>query len=71
MTVYGLMQVLTMACGPSASFGDVHVWWNERDQRLKLSKTKPWPDCECLDDLSLNARGELQRPVTPAERAQS
>ena len=63
MTVYGLIQVLTMACAPSASFGDVHVWWSERLGLLKLSRAKPWDDAECLDDLTLNQRGELVKHV--------
>ena len=55
MTVYGLMTHLTAACGPSASFGDVHLWWDESQQKLFLSKRKPSAKAECIDDSSQNA----------------
>ena len=48
MTVYGLISVLVQACGPDASFGNVHLWWSQSKQQLYLQKDKPCQDAEQL-----------------------
>lgn len=55
MTVYGLIELMTAACGPTASFGDVRLWWDVKAERLYLAKSKPNANCK---DLAIVERGE-------------
>jgi len=54
MTAWELIQHLTMSVAASASFGNVNLWWSEKNRQLYVSKRPPTQDAECLNNASLN-----------------
>ena len=48
MTVYQLIQYLTDTVSATTSFGEVILWWSEKNNQLYLSRTKPVQDAVVL-----------------------
>jgi hypothetical protein len=67
MTVYQLIEQLTASCGPQASFGDVELWWSERQQRLFLGRHAPSLDYERINKRALKRQPDPPVSASPEE----
>jgi len=60
MTVYTLINLMTSACSPSASFGDVRLWWvpssDGKSGQLVLQRYRPARGI----DLNANENGVMK-----------